>query len=386
VSVENNFAEWLAQSAGIMLPPINPPAPAPRGLPAAVVASTPELPPLTPIPPIFERIDYGSGGAIGHTWHLSVIDGGHPRGAQPARVVLRGVANTFDVFGWTGIDLTQGQWKVHQGEGEQDLEALFGHPRAIPVVGDFNGDGVANLGVYIDGEWFIDLNGNGRWDAGDLWARLGTRDDQPVVGDWDGDGKDDIGIFGPAWPGDPKAVAKEPGLPAPANVNHGLRKNFPPAQHEAALGVRTMKPTAHGNLRADLIDHVFHYGVAGDRAVVGDWNGDGIDTIGVFRDGTWWLDVDGDGRFTDRDRVVQFGQAGDIPVVGDWNGNGITNLGVYRQGRWILDTNGNRQIDPGDLVVELGGADDLPVVGDFNGDGRAQIGLYRGGPADSAAE
>ena len=70
----------------------------------------------------------------------------------------------------------------------------------MPVTGDFNGDGVTDIGVFIDGQWFLDLNGNGQWDEGDLWAQLGTQDDLPVTGDWDADGKTDIGIYGPAWP------------------------------------------------------------------------------------------------------------------------------------------------------------------------------------------
>ena len=37
-----------------------------------------------------------------------------------------------------------------------------------------------------------------------MWAKLGGERDLPVVGDWDGDGKDDIGIFGPEWTGDPR--------------------------------------------------------------------------------------------------------------------------------------------------------------------------------------
>ena len=37
-----------------------------------------------------------------------------------------------------------------------------------------------------------------------------------------------------------------------------------------------------------------------------------------------------------------FGLAGDIPVVGDWNGDGRTKIGVFRNGIWYLDFNGNR--------------------------------------------
>ena len=76
---------------------------------------------------------------------------------------------------------------------------------------------------------------------------------------------------------------------------------------------------------------------------------------------------------------MKYGQAGDIPVVGDWNGDGVEDVGVYRRGTWILDANGNHVIDPADGVQQLGGASDKPVVGDWNGDGIDEIGLYRQG-------
>jgi hypothetical protein len=41
------------------------------------------------------------------------------------------------------------------------------------------------------------------------------------------------------------------------------------------------------------------------------------------------------------DRFTGFGQAGGIPVVGDWNQNGKTKIGVYQNGVWLLDYNGN---------------------------------------------
>ena len=77
-----------------------------------------------------------------------------------------------------------------------------------------------------------------------MWAKLGTRDDQPVVGDWNGDGKDDIGIFGPAWPRDPQAIRADRGLPDPLNkmvVNGHRKKNVPPTQDDAPLQRRGCK-------------------------------------------------------------------------------------------------------------------------------------------------
>ncbi len=152
--------------------------------------------------------------------------------------------------------------------------------------GDFNGDGFDELAFYKDGEWFVDLNGNGMWDDGDIWLKMGDKGDQPVAGDWDGDGKDDVGIFGRKWAGDDRALAAEPGLPDPENRRRVKPKNVPPKVEEAPDEPRLMKQgKARGQGRSDLIDHVFRFGSDKDIAVTGDFNGDGISSIGVFREG-----------------------------------------------------------------------------------------------------
>jgi hypothetical protein len=256
---------------------------------------------------------------------------------------------------------------------------VTGFKDAIPVVGDFNGNGVADLGFFVDGQWFIDVNGDGRWDAGDMWAKLGTRDDQPVVGDWNGDGKFDIGIYGPAWPRDPHAVMVDRGLPSPLNkmeVTAKRKKNVPPDEEDATSGNRELQRGETGKKRSDFIDHVFHYGTAVEKAIVGDWMGTGLRHIGVFRNGKWYLDIDGDGRLTDKDLECVFGEAGDIPVVGDWTGDGIEKIGVYRHGTFYLDTNNNHKLDPDDQVIQLGQDGDIPVAGDFDGSGKVHVGVY----------
>jgi hypothetical protein len=209
---------------------------------------------------------------------------------------------------------------------------------------------------------------------------LGSESDLPVTGDWDADGKADIGVYGPAWPRDPWAVSREPGLPDADNfptVPAGKMKNVPPKHDDATSGGRLLKRTARGQNRADLIDHVFHYGTPGDAPVTGDWNGDGTRQIGVFRNGQWDLDLNGDGRFTEVDATFTLGEPGDLPVVGDFNGDGVDEIGIYRAGIWMLDDNNNRQLDAHDKVFELGEADDVPVVGDWNDDGIDDPGIYR---------
>jgi len=325
----------------------------------------------------------GSGGPGGYSWHLSIIDAGQPRRDGSGDQFVQYPQNTlFDPVSWTGADLGQSQWILADENGTPIQTVHFGMPGAVPVTGDWDGSGTTKVGVFIDGLWFLDLNGNGRWDKDDLWAKLGKKGDQPVTGDWNGDGKTDIGIFGPAWIGDLKAVSVEPGMPDAQNPPGKSRpKNVPPETSEAAVGWRTMKKGNAGKMRSDVIDHVFEYGTKGDIAVTGDWNGDGIYTIGIFRNGVWFLDMDGDGRWSDGDLMVEFGQEGDLPVVGDWTGDGITKLGVYRDGKFYLDVNNNRRLDATDKVIALGHAGDRPVVGDWTGDGIDKVGVYEEGVA-----
>jgi hypothetical protein len=376
-SVENNFSEVVVQRVPFIPPPQNPPT-----NPPPLASETP--PPLIPLvippyQPLINNPDLNSGDAIGYTWHLSIVDAGFPRGgdAQSVAVDLSNVS--METATWMDMNMVSAQLTYIDANGQTVQQQLTGMKDGIPIAGDFRGDGQSELGFYADGQWFIDLNGDGRWDKGDIWARLGTREDQPVVGDWNGDGKDDIGLYGPAWPLDPHAVKVDRGLPSPLNktqVTAKRKKNIPPDADDATSGRRDLQRGENGKLRADYIDHVFHYGTAVEKAIVGDWMGTGLRHIGVFRNGTWCLDIDGDGRLTEKDLICEFGQKGDIPVVGDWTGDGIEKIGVYRNGTFYLDVHNHHKLDADCKVVQLGQAGDIPVVGKFDGSGRATVGVY----------
>lgn len=388
-SQENDFSE-VTTTVG----PPPPPPPPPHELPPRPPVFGPAiLPPVKPPLYVLDSLKkppfvFNNSRVIGVTWHLSVVNAGWPRSMTPDEIKFQLTAAQIDVASWQNMPLDGARWilaTVVDGDKVDVLrDETFGNARSTPVTGDFNGDGVTDIGVFIDGQWFLDLNGNGKWDEGDLWAQLGSQEDEPVTGDWDADGKTDIGIYGPAWSRDPWAIEREPGLPDADNFPTkpaGKMKNMPPTAEDATSGARVLKRTVKGKNRADLIDHVFHYGDAADVPVTGDWNGDGIRQIGTFRNGQWVLDTDGDGRFTEADAQVTFGQPSDMPVVGDFNGDGVDEIGVYRAGKWIIDTNGNRHVDAQDKVFELGGANDKPVVGDWNDDGTDDPGVFQPGQA-----
>lgn len=395
-SIENNFSEVLVQADPPQTPPpsFNVPDPNPpivQTVPGPVLGApiNPQvLPPATPPGP---HIIWGAGlGAtppLKYTWHLSVVNAGSPRasGKENEALVQRAKSKVRNLM-WYSQNLTRAQWLVDRdGDGRPD-QFNFGAPEGVPVVGDFNGDGQDEFGVYIDGEWFIDVNGNAVWDDDDLWAQLGTSSDQPVTGDWDGDGKTDIGIFGHEWPGDQLAIQSDPGLPDPQNPVSSKLKNIPPDARHAAQGQRLLKKTSGGDVRSDVIDHVFEYGEEGHLAITGDWNGDGIDQIGIYGNGTFVLDTNGNGRLDAGDTRRSYGVAGGRPVVGDFNGDGVDDLAIYQAGRWRSDTNANGRFDATDQVFNVGQAGDSPVAGDWNGDGVDEPGVYRGGKLQTTTE
>jgi len=68
--------------------------------------------------------------------------------------------------------------------------------------------------------------------------------------------------------------------------------------------------------------------------VVGDWNGDGIDTVGVFRNGTFFLRNSNTSGIADVTLV--YGAFGDIPLAGDMDGDHKDNVGFFRNATFYL--------------------------------------------------
>ncbi|MBT0654243.1 beta strand repeat-containing protein [Geomobilimonas luticola] len=212
---------------------------------------------------------------------------------------------------------------------------------AIPVVGDWNGDGKTEIGVFVDGIWYLDMNGNGQWDGEGIDVMgmfgVGVSNAIPVVGDWNGDGKTKIGIY--------------------ADGIWYLDMNQNWAWDGEGTDVRG----------------VFGVGLPNAKPVVGDWTGDHITKIGVYSDGNWFLDKNHnwawDGAPTDTFGVFGVGLSNAVPVTGDWTGDGITKIGIYSEGNWFLDKSNNWAWDgePTDIYgmfgVGLGNA--VPVVGNW---------------------
>lgn len=171
-----------------------------------------------------------------------------------------------------------------QRPGSAPRRMPLGRATDEPVLGDWDGNGRANVGVWSPADATFTLRMKKK-----TTARLpfGDPTAQPVAGDWDGDGRWEVGV------------------------------------REPASG--TWRLRARDGAVREVV-----FGGSGDLPVTGDWDGDGRTDLGVFDQSTATFTLrreDGDGLVWTAQ--VQFGQPGDLPVAGDWDGNATTEVGVW---------------------------------------------------------
>jgi hypothetical protein len=211
-------------------------------------------------------------------------------------------------------DLAKGDWVTYGPVGGAPTKITLKMPgvSGVPLMGDWNGDGLMTPGYYANGAWFTtDVSV-----LTDHWTQKttfgGAAGDVPVVGLIDKDPIADVGVF-----------------------NNGIWK----------WQLSTGKPAPDDN-----------FGQAGDIPVVGDWNGDGKSDLGVVRAGTWILRITGETKrpkwiakaidvqpAPEANAIVAsfaFGDPTGLPVVGDWNADGKSEPGVVVGATWTVAMNG----------------------------------------------
>jgi hypothetical protein len=253
----------------------------------------------------------GSGNVTGpHLHHEERLNGGYFRPylhrATFSFGSTRASANCTDrplVGDWNGdgkADLavyrnTPSAGVTYFRTGHGTVARTFGRPGYVPFVGDFDGNGVSQLAVKRLGSstWALrDARGKPVYVSG-----LGAAADIPVSGDWDGNRRSELGWY---------------------------RASTHTFYQRSAGGALT----------------AVRWGAAGDQPVTGDWNGDRRTDLGTFNPTTrtWTMRVpSGKSYVTKR---LLFGAVGDVAVTGDWNGDHVTDLGVWRPslGRFYLRT------------------------------------------------
>ncbi len=129
---------------------------------------------------------------------------------------------------------------------------------------------------------------------------------------------------------------------------------------------------------------IIPHGLASDFFLDGDYDGDGIADLAVWRAAEGMLYVRRSSRPADVNLMVSHGQTGDNPnTVGDYDGDGASDPMVYRAGAvagaassFLIRLSSTNQIRT--LVAGENGA--FPTGGiDLNGDARADIGVQSNG-------
>ncbi len=192
---------------------------------------------------------------------------------------------------------SNGRFQVftHATSGDPMLSFFYGNPGDVVISGDWDCDGVETLGLYRRSTGFVYLRNSNTEGPGDVSFFFGNPGDIPVAGNFDGKGCDTVSIFRPS-------------------EGRFYISNRPPAN-----GV------------AFTADYAFYFGNPGDKPFVGDFNGDGIDTVGLHRESTGYVYFRNSNNQGVADFEFFYGLPGDVLIAGDWDGNGTDTVGVYRR-------------------------------------------------------
>jgi hypothetical protein len=227
----------------------------------------------------------------------------------------------------------QFQLRDSNSTGPADHVITFGQSGDQPIVGDWNGSGTDKPGVFraSTGQFILQISA-----LKTIIVNFGGAGLIAVTGDWDGNGIDTPGLFSPV-----------NGQWALTNGINGanVANSFPPVTFN------------------------FSFGQNGDTPIVGDWDGNGIDGVGVFRGGNSTFFLSNGFQGTVDIKPFIFGSLGSKPLAGDWNGDGIATIGVFNQntGVMALNNTNNPGNGVGDIVFNFGGNGDIPLAGDWDG-------------------
>ena len=174
-------------------------------------------------------------------------------------------------------------------------EFYFGNPGDVPFMGDWDGDGVATPGLYRQSDGFVYVRDSNTQGVADVEFFFGNPGDVPLVGDFDGDGRDSVSIW---------------------------------RASQARVYVINELGADGGGLGA--AEFSFGFGNPGDVPFVGDFDGDGVDTVGLYRESTGFVYFRNSLSTGNADLAFFYGNPGDQILAGDWDGDGDDTVAVYR--------------------------------------------------------
>jgi hypothetical protein len=214
-----------------------------------------------------------------------------------------------------------GQWgiwdRLHQTSPVSTF--YFGNPGDMPFMGDWDGNGEATPGLYRQSDGFVYIRDTNTQGMADLEFFFGNPGDVPLVGDFDGDGRDTVSIWRPS---------------------------------EARVFI--INELGEDGKGLGAADFDFYIGDPGDMPFVGDFDGDGIDTIGLHRESTGFVYFTNTLATGSADLSFFYGNPGDRIIAGDWDGDGDDTVGAYRPSIGMLYINLENSAGPADWEGHIG--------------------------------
>ncbi len=235
-----------------------------------------------------------------------------------------------------------------------------------------------SIGVFNAGTWWLDtdrsLGWSGEGPGQDEVHHFGTAGDQPVV--YYGvpcftQGTAGIGVVrGNTWKATYNDLDYQFSADSGNTFTFGQNPQSPTIWNVAVSYVGgTFLIDNNGNHQQDSGDVSLHWGGAGQLPVIGTWGGpSGVPHIGTFvpSSSTWFVDYDGSNTWTNAgDKTWTFGLTpSDLPFVMPFS-DGIDRIGVFNGGNWYVDLNNNHRYDGatgGDVIWQFGNIGDTPVI------------------------
>jgi hypothetical protein len=216
---------------------------------------------------------------------------------------------------------TQGRFHLWDTVAAPRTEATFyfGNPGDVSFFGDWNCDGVDTPGLYRQSDGYVYLRNSNSQGVADVKFFFGNPGDYPLAGDWDGDGCDSVSIYRPA---------------------------------EARVFVINRLGSDDGGLGA--ADTSFAFGNPGDKPFTGDFDADGIDSVGLHRESTGLVYFRNTLTTGIADSQFIYGDPGDRIVAGDWDGDGVDTVAVYRGSNGVLYVKNRNTQGPADVSLPAG--------------------------------
>jgi hypothetical protein len=229
------------------------------------------------------------------------------------------------------VDPASGEWHLRNEAGAV-ASFFYGDPGDLPMMGDWDCDGIDTPGLYRRSDGFVYLRNTNTQGPADVRFVFGNPGDLPLAGDFNDDGCDTVAIYRPS---------------------------------EGRVFIINELGANDGGLGTAEADYLF--GNPGDKPFVGDFDGDGVDTVGLHRESTGLVYVRNSHTSGVAGTAFIFGDPGDRLVAGDWGvGTGVDTPAVFRPAGTVFFFRHRNSQGVADAQFTWGQPTWLPIAGTFD--------------------